>query len=77
MCVGVSVCDRQDHMRLMERATMLQSVNSELQEKNTALESRWGTILAGIRCRVWASKQEGVRVADLSSRTLFFVFVST
>jgi hypothetical protein len=56
---------------------MLQSVNSELQEKNTALESRWGTILAGIRCRVWASKQEGVRVADLSSRTLFFVFVST
>jgi hypothetical protein len=49
MCVGVSVCDRQDHMRLMERATMLQSVNSELQEKNTVLESRWGgTSLAGM-----------------------------
>jgi hypothetical protein len=36
-------------MRLMERATMLQSVNSELQEKNTVLESRWGgTSLAGM-----------------------------
>eukprot|EP00802_Teleaulax_amphioxeia_P015670 Tamp_15766.p1 GENE.Tamp_15766~~Tamp_15766.p1 ORF type:complete len:242 (-),score=41.60 Tamp_15766:792-1469(-) len=31
---------RQDHMRVTERASMLESLNSELHEKNSALESR-------------------------------------
>jgi Holliday junction resolvasome RuvABC endonuclease subunit len=31
---------RQDHMRVTERASMLESLNTELNEKNSALESR-------------------------------------
>jgi hypothetical protein len=31
---------RQDHMRVTERASMIESLNTELNEKNSAFESR-------------------------------------